>query len=362
MLMPCETSRRPSSTVWNVCSTCIADYGSGFFSAMGNVSHHVDYVSSVPAVRAFFYCVYGLVFAVGVSGNALVCFVVARQRAMHTVTNLFIANLALSDILLCTLAVPFTPLHQFVGAWPLGSALCRMVPYAQGVSVYVSSFTLTAIAVDRFFVIMHPFRGRLRLPVCGALIVLIWVAGALLTLPYGLFIGLTADGGSFCEERWPSEESRRAFSLCTSALQFGVPFTVISFCYMRVCCKLRERARAKPGAKSMQKEQLERRRTRRTNRMLVSMVVIFGACWLPLNLYNLAIDFSLRAASWQFANAFFFLAHAIAVSSTCYNPFLYTWLNDSFRKEFKAVLPCFSSRRAELPPVRYVCSGDAVKL
>ncbi|KAH7985773.1 hypothetical protein HPB49_026275 [Dermacentor silvarum] len=300
---------------------------------MGNVSHPVDYVSGVPAVRAFFYCVYGLVFAVGVSGNALVCFVVARQRAMHTVTNLFIANLALSDILLCP-------------------SLCRShrCTSSSGVSVYVSSFTLTAIAVDRFFVIMHPFRGRLRLPVCGALIGLVWLAGALLTLPYGLFIGLTADGGAFCEERWPSEHSRRAFSLCTSALQFGLPFA------------LRERARAKPGAKSMQKEQLERRRTRRTNRMLVSMVAIFGACWLPLNLYNLAIDFSVRAASWQFANAFFFLAHAIAMSSTCYNPFLYTWLNDSFRKEFKAVLPCFASRRAEPPAVRYVCSGDAVKL
>ncbi|KAK8772071.1 prolactin-releasing peptide receptor-like isoform X2 [Amblyomma americanum] len=323
----------------------------------------LDYVSGVPAVRAFFYCVYALVFAVGVSGNALVCFVVARQRSMHTVTNLFIANLALSDILLCALAVPFTPLHQFVGAWPLGAALCRLVPFAQGVSVYVSSFTLTAIAVDRFFVIMHPFRSRLRLPLCGALIALIWLAGALLTLPYGLFMGLTADG-AFCEERWPSERSRRAFSLCTSSLQFGLPFAVVSFCYLRVCCKLRERARAKPGAKSLQREQFERRRTRRTNRMLVSMVVIFGACWLPLNLYNLAVDFSVPAARWQFANAFFFLAHAVAMSSTCYNPFLYTWLNDSFRKEFKAVLPCFA-RPAEPPPpppVRYVCSSDAVKL
>lgn len=322
-----------------------------------------DYISEVPAVRAFFCCVYALVFIVGVSGNALVCFVVLRQRAMHTVTNLFIANLALSDIMLCALAVPFTPLHQFAG-WSLGAAVCRLVPYAQGVSVYVSSLTLTAIAVDRFFVIMHPFRGRLRLPLCGALIGFIWLAGGLLTLPYGLF--MAADGAR-CEERWPSEQSRRAFSLCTSSLQFGLPFAVISFCYMRVCCKLRERARAKPGAKSLQKEQFERRRTRRTNRMLVSMVLIFGACWLPLNLYNLAVDFSEPARGWHFANAFFFLAHAIAVSSTCYNPFLYTWLNDSFRKEFKAVLPCFARRRqqdddAAQHGVRYVCATEAVRL
>lgn len=37
-----------------------------------------------------------------------------------------------------------------------------------------------------------------------------------------------------------------------------------------------------------------------------------------------------------------FLAHTVAMSSTCYNVFLYAWLNDNFRKELKRVLPCFS--------------------
>ena len=32
------------------------------------------------------------------------------------------------------------------------------------------------------------------------------------------------------------------------------------------------------------------------------------------------------------------------MSSACYNPFLYAWLNESFRKEFKLVLPCFFSK------------------
>lgn len=29
--------------------------------------------------------------------------------------------------------------------------------------------------------------------------------------------------------------------------------------------------------------------------------------------------------------------HLIAMSSVCYNPFLYTWLNDNFRKEFLSI-------------------------
>lgn len=34
------------------------------------------------------------------------------------------------------------------------------------------------------------------------------------------------------------------------------------------------------------------------------------------------------------------------MSSTCYNVFLYAWLNDNFRKELKRILPCFLGRSA----------------
>ena len=38
-----------------------------------------------------------------------------------------------------------------------------------------------------------------------------------------------------------------------------------------------------------------------------------------------------------------FLAHTAAMSSTCYNVFLYAWLNVIFRKEIERILPCFPS-------------------
>lgn len=39
----------------------------------------------------------------------------------------------------------------------------------------------------------------------------------------------------------------------------------------------------------------------------------------------------------------FSLTHMLAMASTCYNPILYAWLNENFRKEFKEVLPCWRS-------------------
>lgn len=66
-------------------------------------------------VQIIFSMIYTTIFMLGLTGNMLVCFVVVRNKAMHTVTNLFITNLALSDILLCMLAVPFTPFYTFTG-------------------------------------------------------------------------------------------------------------------------------------------------------------------------------------------------------------------------------------------------------
>lgn len=227
-----------------------------------------------------------------------------------------------------------------------GKLLCHLLPYAQGVSVYISAFTLMSIAIDRFFVIIYPFKPRMEIKICLLIIAAVWLAAAVLTMPYGWFMSLnTSEGTEYCQENWPQDESRIAFAFSTSVLQFVIPFTIISFCYMKVCLKLRERARCKPGAKSARKEEMERERTRRTNRMLIAMVVIFGASWLPLNINNLVQDFYQSADHWEFAAAFFMLAHAIAMSSTCYNPFLYAWLNENFRKEFKQVLPCFRAAR-----------------
>jgi Na+/melibiose symporter-like transporter len=123
------------------------------------------------------------------------------------------------------------------------------------------------------------------------------------------------DGKTFCEEVWPYEESRKAFGFSTSVLQFVIPFIIISFCYIRVCGKLSLRARSMPGLKTARKEEQEKERTQKTNRMLIAMVIIFGVSWLPLNLHNLILDFYTEAARWKFARSFFLLAHAVAMSS-----------------------------------------------
>ncbi|CAH2091427.1 unnamed protein product [Euphydryas editha] len=292
------------------------------------------------AIQAVFCTAYTIIFVVGIFGNALVCYAVIRNRAMQTVTNLFITNLALSDILLCVFAVPFTPLYTFLGRWVFGGLLCHIMPYAQGCSVYISTLTLTSIAIDRFFVIIYPFKPRMKITTCIGLIVFIWVFALSVTFPYGYYMALQ---DVFCAEKWPTDQIRKAFGAVTTIMQFVLPFIVMAFCYTCVSIKLNDRLKSRPGSKNSKKEDAERERKRRTNRMLIAMVAIFGLSWLPLNLINISSDFYSFAEDWRYYMVLFFVAHFIAMSSTCYNPFLYAWLNENFRKEFKQILPCLGA-------------------
>lgn len=90
------------------------------------------------AFQAVIYLMYSVVFIVALVGNGLVCYVVMFSAQMHSVTNLFIMNMAVSDLLMTLFCVPFsfvaTLMLQY---WPFGSDLCPTVSFAQAVAVLV---------------------------------------------------------------------------------------------------------------------------------------------------------------------------------------------------------------------------------
>lgn len=330
------------------------------YSTEGNITQDITNTTkdieltiiNYTAVQIIFYIFYSVIFVLGIFGNILVSYIVCSNKAMQTVTNMFIMNLAFSDIILCIMAVPFTPMYSFIGKWIFGRVICHLVPYVQASSVYVSTLTLTAIAIDRYFVIIHPFRQRMKLSTCTAIILGIWFFSMVITLPYGIYMNIL-DNGKYCEENWPVENIEQFFGCFTIIMQCVVPFCIIAFCYICISIRLNRRAKSRPGTKSARKEELDRERKRRTNRMLIAMVTIFGICWLPWNVINLIHDFAESRDSWPYFHLCFFLAHLMAMSSTCYNPFLYAWLNENFRKEFKQILPCISKRVS-----RRFCNGN----
>jgi neuropeptide Y receptor len=103
---------------------------------------------------------------------------------------------------------------------------------------------------------------------------------------------------------------KRFFDLASLVLQYIIPFTVITYSYTKVWIILSKRTR--PG-KTKEKEQIELKRKKRTNRMLVAMVIIFAGCWMPLNIVHQIMEFKKDFTQNPHFSSVFFVAHVIAM-------------------------------------------------
>lgn len=126
----------------------------------GYLSDHYNLSSTY--FQTTVYIMYMSIFVLALFGNGIVCYIVQSSPRMRTVTNYFIANLAVGDILMSLFCVPFSFVSiLLLHYWPFGTVLCHLVNYSQAVSVLVSAYTLVAISVDRYIAIMWPLRPRI---------------------------------------------------------------------------------------------------------------------------------------------------------------------------------------------------------
>lgn len=113
---------------------------------------------------------------------------------------------------------------------------------------------------------------------------------------------------------------------------YVLPLLIISAAYMTVAKKLW--LRNVIGDVTTEQYFALRKKNKKTIKMLMLVVILFAICWFPLNCYVVLLS----SQTIRSNNALYFAFHWLAMSSTCYNPFIYCWLNDSFRAELKALL------------------------
>ncbi|XP_061535964.1 neuropeptide Y receptor type 2 [Phycodurus eques] len=306
----------------------------------GEAYPHLEDSTHLPGVRAALILAYSTIIALGVVGNSTVIHVVFRFRRLRTVTNFFIANLALADLLVASLCLPFTLAYTLRGEWAFGRALCFAVPCAQGAAVHVSTITLNVIAVDRLRSVARQPAGAPRMSRrgCGAVVAITWTVSILLASPLAVFREYAtfrlAPGKSIqvCAEKWPEEGGSAHYSLAMMLVQYGLPLAVNTVAYACIWSK-------------MNASRLSRahRRRRKTTKMLVTVVAVFAVSWLPLHAFQLAVDIDGRAVYMEEFKLLFSAFHVVAMCSTFVNPILYGWMNSNYRSAFLDVCSCYRS-------------------
>ncbi|TDG48228.1 hypothetical protein AWZ03_005403 [Drosophila navojoa] len=294
---------------------------------------------------------YGVLIVFGAMGNIMVVIAVLRKPIMRTARNLFILNLAISDLLLCLVTMPLTLMELLSKFWPYGSCatLCKTIATLQALSIFVSTISITAIAFDRYQVIVYPTRDSLQFVGAVTILAGIWILALILASPLFIYKQLinmdmplvlqqfgVPHRISYCIEDWPMSDGRFYYSIFSLCVQYLVPIVIVSIAYFGIYNKLKSRITVVAVQCSSQRKTERGRRMQRTNRLLISIAIIFGVSWLPLNFINLYADMQRPSAVTQRMLVAYAICHMIGMSSACSNPLLYGWLNDNFRSNVQA--------------------------
>ncbi|TGZ55725.1 Neuropeptide FF receptor 2 [Temnothorax longispinosus] len=364
----------------------------GLFNASKNLSapieHAPDRLYRHSMAMSAVYCVaYVVVFVVGLIGNSCVIAVVYRSPRMRTVTNFFIVNLAVADVLVIVFCLPATLMSNIFVPWILGWFMCKAVAYIQGVSVAASVYSLVAVSLDRyavfaailavafaypggltgvaishgvgpivspqvvaaapalFLAIWWPLKCQITKRRARMMIVVIWFIALTMTSPWLLFFDLVSIYDDdpdlrLCLETWPHPKDGSLFFLIGNlTFCYVLPMILISLCYVLIWIKVWRRHI--PGdTKDAQMERIQQKSKVKVVKMLVVVVILFVLSWLPLYVIFAVIKLGGDVAEREdeilpIATP---IAQWLGASNSCINPILYAFFNKKYRRGFIAIL------------------------
>ncbi|ELT89287.1 hypothetical protein CAPTEDRAFT_213885 [Capitella teleta] len=291
--------------------------------------------------------VFSLIFLVGVVGNSLVIFIILRNKAMRTTPNIFIGSLALGDLLLLLVPVPFYGMIYTLPDWPHGEFLCRLTGFLVTLSLGVSIFTLTALSADRYMAIMHPMKRYTDSPTIRTVViaVVIWLVAAVFASVErslrNIQIHQFDDDASMRICNSYHEEWKVWFMCFRTSMRFVVYF-VVPIVIIGVLYLLMARSLWTSGSFSQQSEAAARQiETRRKVAILVlSIVVLFVICWLPRHIFMLWFFCTSYGSYNMFWHVLKIVSFCLSFMNSCVNPLALYLLSDQFRRHFHQLIRC----------------------
>ncbi|KAI0237676.1 Orexin receptor type 1 [Lamellibrachia satsuma] len=292
---------------------------------------------------------YGVTFLLGSIGNVLVICVFVRSCHMRTVTNSFLVNLAVCDLMVVLGCMPFSVAIEIYENWIYGDVMCRLVNFSQGLSVSASILTLTVISAERFYAIRRPLqalavarRHRLRW-----IIACIWIVAALAVLPGALMrrehivIQVSSLTVSKCVESWPAPALKHAYNFTLVGVLYAAPIVFVSVGYLRIAASLWKtdsRLHADCQAARSSSFNSSKAARRKVAKMLFVMALLFAVSWLPIHCLGIVIDF-LRPQQLATHGDLLFHLHSYALwlghANSVFNPACYYVMNRRFRSAVK---------------------------
>lgn len=253
------------------------------------------------------YVMYVTAAVAAVGGNGIVCYLVLAYQRMRTVTNFFIVNLAIGDILMACLCIPFGFVSNLLlQYWPFGAIMCVVVSYSQAVSVFISAYTLIAISIDRYIAILYPLRPRMTKLQAKCIIASVWLVAILTPMPTALlskldqpqaWVEANITDKYICTEEWTDYTHRYYYSMALMILQYFFPLTVLVYTYTRIAIVVW--GKQTPGEAEDSRDRRMAASKRKVSSLPLIHVVRLLLCIMHhARLGQLLIEYRTRSVSW----------------------------------------------------------------
>ncbi|XP_017462280.1 PREDICTED: tachykinin-like peptides receptor 86C [Rhagoletis zephyria] len=292
--------------------------------------------------------IFGVMLFVAIAGNCIVLWIVAGHRSMRTVTNYFLLNLSIADLLMSSLNCVFNFIFMLNSDWPFGSIYCTINNFMANVTVSTSVFTLVAISLDRYIAIVHPLKRRTSRRKVRVILLLIWVLSCLLAAPCLMYSSTmtkryyNGKSRTVCfmlwpDGRYPTSIADYAYNIILLILTYGFPMVVMLICYTLM-------GRVLWGSRSIGENtdrQMESMRSKRkVVRMFIAIVSIFAICWFPYHMFFIYAYHNNDVTSTKYVQHMYLGFYWLAMSNAMVNPIIYYWMNKRFRLYFQQIMCC----------------------
>lgn len=278
-------------------------------------------------ILVVFYC---LLFVFGLLGNSLVILVLVICKKLKSITDVFLLNLALSDLLF-VFSVPFQTHYQLY-QWVFGAVMCKVVSGFYYIGFFSSMFFITLMSMDRYLAIVHAvYAMKVRTARLGtALSLAVWLTAIMATSPLLVFYQVASEDGIL--QCYPSYNHQTLkwklfIHFEMNILGLLIPFTILMFCYISILHHL----------KSCQNHN-------KTKAIKLVLLVVIASLlfWVPFNvvlfltsLHNMHIlDGCVMSQRLIYATH---VTETISFTHCCVNPIIYAFMGEKFKKHLSEI-------------------------
>ncbi|XP_064109887.1 parapinopsin-like isoform X2 [Macrobrachium nipponense] len=274
-------------------------------------------------LSAFFLFLIGLF---GIFNNLVVLIVMAKNKQLRSPLNLFLINLAISDLGISMVGNPISLVAALNRGWNFGHHACIVYAFLMGFFGITSICNLMVLAFERYMMISRPWKTS-ELTERNALLTImgVWIYSFLSAAPpLAGWGGFKIEGpGISCSIDWETRSlNNTSYIVFLFTLGLGLPVAVMGFSYTNVISTLRQAGSSGFQAGVAKAE-------RRVAVMVVVMGITFLFAWVPYSVMALIMAFGDQSLVTPGAAV---IPAIFAKSSCLYNPIIYVGLNTQFRK------------------------------